>query len=256
MSALSDLSAALLPPEAGGPDPHRVAASARILLDRMPARQRLSVAAGLAALEAGSVATSGKALGRRPAADRARFVEGIARSGPLGSAAIDALKTLTLLLPAATSSRPRSARPGPSIPVSNPGSVASYPPSGRRQGPGDLRRHRRRVGGRRRLRCARAGTRRPRRPDRRGGRALDVGADPHDPPARAVRLALPGGGRDDRPGAAADRAADGTGGRRHYRRQLRHLLSPARPRRRRLAERRARARRGRVRGAAGRRRAR
>ncbi|MEJ7876567.1 MAG: hypothetical protein WKF62_07895, partial [Solirubrobacterales bacterium] len=66
MSALSDLSAALLPPEAGGPEPQRVAAAARILLNEMPARQRIGVAVGLAALEAGALATSGKTLGSLP----------------------------------------------------------------------------------------------------------------------------------------------------------------------------------------------
>ncbi len=120
MSALSDLSAALLPPEAGGPDPQRVAASARILLDRMPARQRLSVAAGLAALEAGSVASSGMTLGRRPAVDRARFVERIARSGPLGSAAVDALKTLTLLAAGGDEFASEIRSTGSLYPVSNP----------------------------------------------------------------------------------------------------------------------------------------
>ena len=96
MSALSDLSASFLPPEAGGPDPHRVAAAARILLDGMPARQRVGLAVGLAALEAGSIAASGKPLGKRPAEERLRFVKRIAGAGPLGSAAMDALKTLVL----------------------------------------------------------------------------------------------------------------------------------------------------------------
>lgn len=133
VSALSDLSAALLPPEAGGPDPHRVAAAARILLDRMPARQRLSVGSGLVALEVVSVASSGKTLGRRPAADRARLVERIAKSGPLGSAAIDALKTLTLLAAGGDEFAPeiRStgsvhplSRPDPWLRLRNPGDVS------------------------------------------------------------------------------------------------------------------------------------
>src|SRR5688500_16522298 len=97
MSALSDLSAALLPPEAGGPDPGRVAAAARILLAGMPARQRVGVGAGLAAIQAVSLTTTGKRLGALPSEQRARFVERIATSGPLGSAAIDALKTLVLM---------------------------------------------------------------------------------------------------------------------------------------------------------------
>ncbi|MDQ2676771.1 MAG: GMC family oxidoreductase N-terminal domain-containing protein, partial [Actinomycetota bacterium] len=97
MSALSDLSAAVLPPEAGGPNPGRVASAARILLDGMPARQRLGVAAGLAAIQAVSLAANGKRLGALPSDRRAAFVEGIATSGPIGSAAMDALKTLILM---------------------------------------------------------------------------------------------------------------------------------------------------------------
>ena len=97
MSALSDLSSALLPPEAGGPDPARVAASARILLDAMPARQRVGVGVGLAAMQAAALATQGKRLGRMKSEDRGRFVERIATSGPVGSAAVDALKTLVLM---------------------------------------------------------------------------------------------------------------------------------------------------------------
>ncbi|MDQ3729006.1 MAG: GMC family oxidoreductase [Actinomycetota bacterium] len=97
MSALSDLSAVLLPPEKGGPDPRRVAAAARILLNEMPARQRIGVAAGLAALEAGALTTSGRTLGNLPSDRRTRFLERIAGSGPIGSAAVDALKTLVLL---------------------------------------------------------------------------------------------------------------------------------------------------------------
>lgn len=97
MSALSDLSAAILPPEEGGPDPRRVASAARILLAGMPARQRIGVGAGLAALEAASFVTSGKTLGAQPSERRARFLERIATSGPVGSAAMDGLKTLVLM---------------------------------------------------------------------------------------------------------------------------------------------------------------
>ena len=63
----------------------------------MPTRQRVGIAVGLAGLEAGSVLSAGKSIGRRSPEERARYVERIAGSGPLGSAAIDALKTLTLM---------------------------------------------------------------------------------------------------------------------------------------------------------------
>jgi len=120
VSALSDLSSAFLPPEAGGPDPHRVAASARILLDGMPAHQRLGVASALVALEAGSVAVSGRPIGMRPADERARFVKRIARSGPLGSAAIDALKTMILLAAGGDEFAPEIRTTGSLHPVSAP----------------------------------------------------------------------------------------------------------------------------------------
>ena len=98
MSALSDLSAALLPPEAGGPNPHRVASAARILLDGMPARQRVGVGGRPRRDPGGCRRHVGKAPRRDcPASSSAAFVERIATSGPLGSAAMDALKTLVLM---------------------------------------------------------------------------------------------------------------------------------------------------------------
>lgn len=97
MSALADAAAALLPPECGGPDPDRVAAAVRIMLDRMPGHQRAGIAAGVAALQAGSLVSSRRTLRRRSPEERARYLERVATSGPLGSAWIDALKTLVLM---------------------------------------------------------------------------------------------------------------------------------------------------------------
>src|SRR5688572_11783935 len=133
MSALSDLSSALLPPEAGGPDPGRVASAARILLDAMPTRQRVGVGAGLAAIQAASIATKGKRLGALPADQRAQFAKRIATSGPLGSAAMDALKTLILMGAGgdefaseirSTGSRHEPSRPDPELRIRRPGDVA------------------------------------------------------------------------------------------------------------------------------------
>ncbi len=64
MSALSDLAAALVPPEHGGPDPARVAATARRLLAAMPPSQRYAIGAGLASLELLSLARHRRTLGR------------------------------------------------------------------------------------------------------------------------------------------------------------------------------------------------
>ena len=120
MSALSDLSAALLPPEAGGPDPQRVAASTRILIDGMPRRQRVAVAAGLAALEAGSLATHRRTLGRLPAEERSRYLERIAGAGPIGSAAMDGLKTMVLLGAGGDEFAPEIRSTGAQFPPSHP----------------------------------------------------------------------------------------------------------------------------------------
>jgi choline dehydrogenase-like flavoprotein len=120
MSALSDLSAGLLPPEAGGPDPHRVASTARILLDGMPARQRVAVGAGLVAIQAAAVATTGKRLGALPSERRSGFLERIATSGPLGSAAMDALKTLVLMGAGGDEFAPEIKSTGSRYPLSHP----------------------------------------------------------------------------------------------------------------------------------------
>ena len=64
MSALGDLSAALLPPEAGGPAPERVASVARPLIEAMPASSRAAVGAGLLALQGlSSPATGARSAG-------------------------------------------------------------------------------------------------------------------------------------------------------------------------------------------------
>ena len=97
MSALGDLSAALLPPEAGGPSPERVAGVARTLLDRMPRRQRAAIAAGLIGTEAVALARTGRTLGRLPHERRAELLRGLAGLGPSAVAALDGLKTIVML---------------------------------------------------------------------------------------------------------------------------------------------------------------
>ena len=47
MSALGDFVAALLPPEAGGPDPERTASVARRMIGRMPAVSQAGLGAAL-----------------------------------------------------------------------------------------------------------------------------------------------------------------------------------------------------------------
>ena len=47
MSALGDAAAALLPPEAGGPEPERVASVARRMIARMPRTSQVGLGAAL-----------------------------------------------------------------------------------------------------------------------------------------------------------------------------------------------------------------
>jgi len=97
MSALGDVAAALLPPEAGGPEPERVARVARHLIDRMPSANRMGLGAGLLGLEAIALARHRRPLRSLPHRRRARLLASVAGSGPLGSAAVDGIKTLLLL---------------------------------------------------------------------------------------------------------------------------------------------------------------
>jgi choline dehydrogenase-like flavoprotein len=95
MSALGDVAAAILPPEAGGPDPERVAGLARHMVDRMPATSRTGLGVALAGIEAFSLARTGRRLGSLPPTRREELLDEIGRRG--GSPAIDAAKSIVLL---------------------------------------------------------------------------------------------------------------------------------------------------------------
>lgn len=89
--------AALLPPEAGGPEPHEVADDLDRYLAQVPPVIARGVAAGLIALSA-----TAHALTRRPLADldadaRARVLERIAATRPELAAALDGIKAIVLL---------------------------------------------------------------------------------------------------------------------------------------------------------------
>lgn len=120
MSALGDFVAALLPPEAGGPDPERTAAVARRLIGRMPAISQAGLAAALVGLEAFSLASTGRRPGALPAQRREELLTDFARRG--GGAVLDPVKSIVLLAHgadefaaeiAATGSRHRPSRPDP-----------------------------------------------------------------------------------------------------------------------------------------------
>ncbi len=95
MSALGDVASALLPPEAGGPDPERVAGVARRMVDRMPAASRAGLGAALVGIEAFALARSGRRLGSLPPRRREELLDEIVRRG--GGPAIDAAKAIVLL---------------------------------------------------------------------------------------------------------------------------------------------------------------
>src|SRR4051795_11407762 len=124
MSALGDVAAAILPPEAGGPDPERVASVARRMVSRMPAASQAGLGAALAGIEAFSLARTGRRLGRASPEQREELLKQIARLG--GSPALDAVKSIVMLAHgadtyaaeiAAVGSRHQPARPDPAMGV-------------------------------------------------------------------------------------------------------------------------------------------
>jgi len=95
MSALGDVAAALLPPEAGGPDSERVASVARRIVDRMPATSRAGLGAALLGIEAFSLARTGRRLGAASPEQREALLATIGH-GP-GALALDAVKSIVML---------------------------------------------------------------------------------------------------------------------------------------------------------------
>jgi choline dehydrogenase-like flavoprotein len=95
MSALGDVAAAILPPEAGGPDPERMASVARRMVSRMPAVSQAGLGAALVGIEAFSLARTGHRLGRASPQQREELLKQVARLG--GSPALDAIKSIVML---------------------------------------------------------------------------------------------------------------------------------------------------------------
>ena len=126
MSALGDVAAALLPPEAGGPDPERVARVARRMVDRMPAASRAGLAAALAGLQAISLVRTGRRIGSLPPRRREDLLREVARLG--GGPAIDAVKSIVLLAGGADSFAAEIAAVGARHQPSRPDSVLDLTP--------------------------------------------------------------------------------------------------------------------------------
>ncbi len=94
---IEDLCAALLPPEAGGPEPAELAARFDAFLSRQPRFISLAVRAAVAGVDALSLATSGRRLGSLGPAGREAVLRRLARTEP-GAAGLDGLKTLLLMV--------------------------------------------------------------------------------------------------------------------------------------------------------------
>jgi choline dehydrogenase-like flavoprotein len=122
MSALGDVAAAVLPPEAGGPEPERVASVARRMVSRMPAVSQVGLGLTLASLEALSLARTGRLLGAASPEQREALLAQVSRLG--GAPALDAVKSVVLLAHgantfaaeiAAVGSRHEPSRPDPQL---------------------------------------------------------------------------------------------------------------------------------------------
>ncbi len=122
MSALGDVAAAILPPEAGGPDPERVASVARRMVSRMPAVSQVGLGLTLASLEALSLARTGRLLGAASPEQRQALLAQVSKLG--GAPALDAIKSVVLLAHgantfaaeiAAVGSRHEPSRPDPQM---------------------------------------------------------------------------------------------------------------------------------------------
>jgi choline dehydrogenase-like flavoprotein len=95
MSALGDVAAALLPPEAGGPDPERVAGLARRMVSRMPAASQVGLGAALIGVEALALIRTRRTLGGASTRQREELIDRVRRLG--GAPALDAFKSMVLL---------------------------------------------------------------------------------------------------------------------------------------------------------------
>jgi choline dehydrogenase-like flavoprotein len=125
VTALAGVCAALLPPEAGGPDTNLLAERVSTFAAALPAEARYGLRAGMVALDALAVATTGRRLASLDEAGRVRVLDRLT-STSVGSQALDALKALVLLVAGAhehagemlaRSTHDGLARPSPALAV-------------------------------------------------------------------------------------------------------------------------------------------
>jgi choline dehydrogenase-like flavoprotein len=127
MSALGDVAAALLPPEAGGPDPERVAGLARRMVSRMPTSSQVGLGAALVGIEALSLVRTGRTLGAASALQREELLERLRRLG--GAPALDAFKSIVLLAHGTDAYADEIAAVGSRQPPSRPDPVLNLTPA-------------------------------------------------------------------------------------------------------------------------------
>ncbi|HEY6779334.1 MAG TPA: GMC family oxidoreductase N-terminal domain-containing protein, partial [Thermoleophilaceae bacterium] len=127
MSALGDVAAALLPPEAGGPDPERVAGLARQMVSRMPTSSQAGLGAALIGIEALSLVRTRRTLGRASVGQREELLERLRRLG--GAPALDAFKSIVLLAHGTDAYADEIAAVGSRQPPSRPDPVLNLTPA-------------------------------------------------------------------------------------------------------------------------------
>jgi choline dehydrogenase-like flavoprotein len=127
MSALGDVAAAILPPEAGGPEPERVAGVARRMIARMPGPSQAGLGTALVGLQAFSFARTGRRLGALPPGRREALLAEVVRLG--GAPAIDAVKSIVLLASGADAYADEIAAVGSRHEPSRPDSSMSIVPA-------------------------------------------------------------------------------------------------------------------------------
>src|SRR6476660_6068635 len=127
MSALGDVAAAILPPEAGGPEPERIAAVSRRMVSRMPAISQAGLAAALVGLESCAVARTGRRFRNLPSERREALLGEIGRAG--GSVLVDTVKSIVLLANGADAFREEIATVGSRHEPSRPDATLNLVPA-------------------------------------------------------------------------------------------------------------------------------
>jgi choline dehydrogenase-like flavoprotein len=97
-SALRGLCAALLPPEHGGPDPAELSRQVLAFLDHAPARTRIGMLGGAAALDAVALASTRRRLADLPPAQRSALLDRVTHRSIDVEQAVLALKAAVLLV--------------------------------------------------------------------------------------------------------------------------------------------------------------